>query len=58
MWEKTEDIELRAWIRKSLPELMTHLERLMEYQDNSSPSPNLRMTASQGRTVSNESMVE
>ena len=58
MWEKTEDIELRAWIRKSLPELMTHLEHLMEYQDNSSPSPNLRMTASQGRTVSNESIVE
>lgn len=58
MWEKTEDIELREWITSSLPGMMAHLEHLMEYQDNSSPSPNLRMTASQGRAESNKSTVE
>ena len=58
MWEQTEDIELREWITSSLPGLMAHLEHLMEYQDNSSPYPNLRITASHGRTASNESTVE
>jgi putative membrane protein len=46
MWEQTEDLELREWINNTLPELIAHLEKLMEYEGSySSRTPNVKMTS-------------
>jgi putative membrane protein len=44
MWEQTEDIELRQWISNTLPELVSHLEQLMEYEGTYAVTP-VKMTA-------------
>jgi putative membrane protein len=45
MWEQTEDTELREWISSTLPELITHLEKLMEYKEAYSTRPQVKMTS-------------
>lgn len=45
MWEQTEDTELREWITTTLPGLIAHLEKLMEYQETYSARPQVKMTS-------------